>query len=108
MVGIQQQCWYRCPIQNRLEDDAWTLATERQCSRGHLVKHRSDGEQIGSCVQHLGTNRLLRHVGNRSNCCASLASSSGKNFKATKRPSSVSSALYTTPIPPPPTFSTTR
>ena len=34
--------------------------------------------------------------------------SSGRNFNATKRPSSVSSALYTTPIPPPPNFSSTR
>ena len=30
---------------------------------------------------------------------------SGRNLSATKRPSVVSSALYTTPIPPPPNFS---
>ena len=37
-----------------------------------------------------------------------LATSSGRNFRATKRSSRVSSALYTTPIPPPPSFSTMR
>src|SRR2546426_11333647 len=41
---------------------------------------------------------------NRSSTCGSRASSSGRNFNATKRPSSVSSALYTTPMPPPPSF----
>jgi hypothetical protein len=34
-----------------------------------------------------------------------LASSSGRNFKATKRSRRVSCALYTTPMPPPPSFS---
>jgi hypothetical protein len=38
----------------------------------------------------------------------SWARSSGRNFNATERQSSVSSALYTTPIPPPPSFPTTR
>ncbi len=33
-------------------------------------------------------------------------SPSGKNFRATKRWSLMSSALYTTPLPPPPSFST--
>ncbi len=32
----------------------------------------------------------------------------GRNFRATNRPREMSSALYTTPIPPPPSFSTTR
>jgi hypothetical protein len=31
----------------------------------------------------------------------------GRNLSATNRPSWVSSALYTTPMPPPPSFSTT-
>src|ERR1700745_2210485 len=44
----------------------------------------------------------------RSRDCESLAKSSGKNFSATKRPSLVSWALYTTPIPPPPSFSMMR
>src|SRR6266481_8293066 len=44
----------------------------------------------------------------RSRDCESLAKSSGKNFSATKRPSLVSWALYTTPIPPPPNFSVIR
>ena len=35
----------------------------------------------------------------------SRAKSSGRNLRATRRPSRVSSALYTTPIPPPPSFS---
>src|SRR6266852_8513208 len=39
---------------------------------------------------------------------ASWASSSGRNFRATRRPSLRSSASYTTPIPPPPSFSTMR
>src|SRR5262249_3869495 len=34
--------------------------------------------------------------------------SSGRNFNATKRPSCESSALYTTPMPPPPSSSRTR
>ena len=38
----------------------------------------------------------------------SLDSSLGRNFSATKRPSFVSSALYTTPIPPPPSSSRMR
>src|SRR6516162_1043526 len=33
------------------------------------------------------------------------AGPSGRNLSATKRPSFTSSALYTTPIPPPPSFS---
>src|SRR5438093_11617526 len=37
-----------------------------------------------------------------------LATSSGRNFSATGRPSRVSSALYTTPMPPPPIRSSTR
>src|SRR6266403_1994858 len=45
---------------------------------------------------------------NRSRDCESLAKSSGRNFSATKRPSLVSWALYTTPIPPPPSFSMIR
>src|ERR1700747_2918822 len=44
----------------------------------------------------------------RSRDCESLAKSSGKNFSATKRPSLVSWALYTTPIPSPPSFSMMR
>ncbi len=39
---------------------------------------------------------------------SSLENSSGRNFKATRRPSLVSSALYTTPMPPPPSFSSIR
>src|SRR6266853_6796436 len=38
----------------------------------------------------------------RLRACASLASSSGRNFRATWRPSLRSSASYTTPMPPPP------
>jgi len=38
----------------------------------------------------------------------SRATSSGRNLSATNRPSFRSSALYTTPIPPPPSFSTMR
>jgi len=45
---------------------------------------------------------------NRSRACRSLESSSGRNFKATVRLSVVSSALYTTPVPPPPSFSSMR
>ena len=37
-----------------------------------------------------------------------LATSSGRNLKATKWYRFISSALETTPIPPPPSFSTTR
>jgi hypothetical protein len=37
-----------------------------------------------------------------------LGQASGKNFKATNRRSFVSSALYTTPMPPPPSFSIIR
>src|SRR5579862_1052287 len=40
--------------------------------------------------------------------CGSRATSSGKNLSATKRSNRVSWALYTTPIPPPPSFSTMR
>src|SRR6266487_5847191 len=35
----------------------------------------------------------------RSRACESCATASGRNFKATKRPSGVSSARYTTPMP---------
>jgi len=45
---------------------------------------------------------------NRANDWGSRASSAGRNFKATKRSSRVSWALYTTPIPPPPNFSMMR
>src|ERR1700722_12608793 len=45
---------------------------------------------------------------NRSIVAGSPATSSGRNLMATKRSSRVSSALYTTPIPPPPSFSTMR
>ena len=37
--------------------------------------------------------------------CGSRAASSGRNFRATNRPRRASSALYTTPMPPPPSFS---
>ena len=34
-------------------------------ARGHLVKHSSEGEQIGARVQILAAHLLRRHVGNR-------------------------------------------
>src|SRR5260370_2581248 len=45
---------------------------------------------------------------NRARACGSRATSPGRNLSATKRWRRVSSALYTTPIPPPPSFSMTR
>src|SRR4029077_16160494 len=45
---------------------------------------------------------------NRAKAWRSRATSSGRNLRATKRSRRVSSALYTTPIPPPPNFSTMR
>ena len=44
----------------------------------------------------------------RARAWRSRANSSGRNFRATKRCKRASSALYTTPMPPPPSFSTTR
>src|ERR1035438_6762320 len=44
----------------------------------------------------------------RARARGSRATSSGKNFSATKRRRGVSSASYTTPLPPPPIFSSTR
>src|SRR5262249_34312312 len=44
----------------------------------------------------------------RASACESFANPSGKNFRATKRCRRVSSALYTTPISPPPSFSMMR
>ena len=45
---------------------------------------------------------------NRSKACGSFASSSGRNFRATWRPSLRSSASYTTPMPPPPILRSMR
>src|SRR6266849_1627627 len=45
---------------------------------------------------------------NRARACGSRATSTGRNLSATKRWRRVSSALYTTPIPPSPSFSVTR
>src|SRR5262247_2382922 len=42
---------------------------------------------------------------NRASACGSRATLSGRNFRATKRCRRTSSALYTIPIPPPPSFS---
>src|SRR6266481_4228865 len=44
----------------------------------------------------------------RSRVWGSFATLSGKNLSATKRPSLASWALYTTPMPPPPSFSMMR
>jgi hypothetical protein len=41
-------------------------------------------------------------------CVGIIGNVFGKELEPTKRPRSVSSALYTTPIPPPPSFSTMR
>ena len=51
------------PVQNRLEDHSRTLATKWQGAGRHLVKHRTEGKQVGSRVQFLGSHLLRRHVG---------------------------------------------
>src|SRR5215471_2745551 len=66
----------------------------------------------GSCIELVnfvdGTfgwfsaDAALASRSKRLSACESLASSSGRNFNATWRPSFRSSASYTIPIPPPP------
>ena len=50
----------------------------------------------------------LRFALELASACGSLATSSGRNLRATNRCRRVSSALKTTPIPPPPIFSVMR
>src|SRR6516162_4651240 len=84
---------------------------------GQTLKHAIAMNDLPSClpiswiVQMLGWLRAEAARASRrkrSKACGSFARSSGKNFRATGRPSSTSSALYTTPIPPPPSFSRMR
>ena len=69
-----------------------------------LVADVMDGADVGM----IESRRRFASRRKRSKDGGSWAMSSGRNFSATKRSRRVSSALYTTPIPPPPTFSTMR
>src|SRR5262249_33665180 len=55
----------------------------------------------GANVRMVQRGSGLRFALNRASACGSRARLSGRNFRATKRCRRTSSALYTTPIPPP-------
>src|SRR5439155_23077868 len=66
-VGIQAHRRYGVSFKNGVEDDSRTFPSERQCPGRHLVKYRTEGEQIRACVQFLSTDLFRRHIGNGSN-----------------------------------------
>jgi hypothetical protein len=75
--------------------------------------HRDEGVPVlltdvvdGADVRMIESRRGLRLTLETGECLR--ATSGGKNFNATKRCRRVSSALYTTPMPPPPSFSMIR
>src|SRR6266481_6187514 len=94
--------------------------TKRDRGRFPDVNHKQPPEPLKSPKKALrregcsrGPNDLTKSSGRyraagNGRGTEGLATSSGRNFGATKRRSRVSSALYTTPRPPPPNFSTMR
>jgi hypothetical protein len=91
----------------RQKSDGEQYENERHCQDGYCIFAYSDLASFR--MRMLGPfqrARTLHHV-LRFGLWQERDISAGNNLRATKRPSSVSSALYTTPIPPP-SFSTMR
>src|SRR5204863_8523849 len=81
--------------------------------QSHSIQKLHHDERLMSVLSNLVNGADVGMIQGRCRCASrrkrssareSRATSSGRNFRATKRPSSVSSALYTTPMPPPPNF----
>ena len=53
----------RFAIQDGIEDDRRSVAAKWNEAGSHLVKNRSEGEQIGAGVEFLALGLLRRHVG---------------------------------------------
>ena len=49
-------------IEDLVEDDRAGVAVEGQMSRGHLIQHAADGEQICPHVECFATRLLGRHI----------------------------------------------
>src|SRR6266404_3870513 len=103
----------RNPLEERKSGDAVGRPSRRSSLLGDPGekflggKLKSSLNSVSTCLKVVDTRRCASRS-KRLSACESGANPSGRNFKATKRWSLVSSALYTTPIPPSPSFSTMR
>src|SRR5258708_6682077 len=105
----------RSVVQDVVENDGAGRPGKRMLSGNHLVEHRAERKQIAARIQLFAARLFRRHVRDgandgagaglylrasaarasrrkRSSDVASLAVSAGRNFRATRRPSLVSSA----------------
>ena len=83
-------------------------------AREQFVQNYAEAEDVGAGIDIQPAHLFGRHVSHRAHDCArlgvlplrrregSLATSAGRIFNATSRPSRVSRARYTSPIPPAP------
>jgi hypothetical protein len=62
-VGIQPNGRGGRLSQNRFENYSWTLSTERQRSRRHLVEHNTKQKQIRPCIEFFASHLLRGHIG---------------------------------------------
>lgn len=85
-------------------DFGYSACSKLQIERTGAVKTSGDPESMSYIVQMFGWFRADAACASRTNLskdCGSLERLCGKNLSATLRLSLVSSARYTTPIPPP-------
>ena len=65
-LAIETDQGGRIRIEYRFENKAGGSAVKRQSPGGHLIQHRPEGKQIGSCIQFLAAYLLRRHIGDGS------------------------------------------
>ena len=63
--GIEADGSGRGLVQDRVNDVAGAFAAKGHRAGHHFVEHRSEGKQVGACVQFPAPHLLGRHVGDR-------------------------------------------
>src|SRR5579859_2772661 len=59
-VDPNRRHWWT--LQNSPEDERRRVATKRQHTRTHLVKHRTKRKQVGASIKFLSSNLLRGHI----------------------------------------------